>query len=81
MRRPSALTTLDAYQLDYQAVCRACAQRFGGNWVMLVRLHPNVMKLAKDLRFDNQTTFDATAVDDMQLLLAGCDAVITDYSS
>ena len=73
--------SLDAYQLDYQAVCRACAQRFGGNWVMLVRLHPNVMKLAKDLKFDNQTTFDATAVDDMQLLLAGCDAVITDYSS
>ena len=48
---------------------------------MLVRLHPNVMQLAKDLTFDNEVTFDATAFDDMQLLLSACDAVITDYSS
>ena len=73
--------SLEAYNLDYHAVCRACAQRFGGNWIMLVRLHPNVMQLAKDLTFDNEVTFDATAFDDMQLLLSACDAVITDYSS
>ena len=73
--------SLDAYQLDYEAVCAACSKRFGGNWIMLVRLHPNVMQLAKDMTFDNRTTFDATAFDDMQLLLSACDAVITDYSS
>lgn len=73
--------SLDAYNLDYHAACHACEQRFGGKWIMLVRLHPGVMQLAKDLKFDNQVTFDATAFDDMQLLLSACDAVITDYSS
>lgn len=73
--------SLDAYSLDYAAVCRACEQRFGGTWIALVRLHPHVMQLAKNLKFDNKTTFDATAFDDMQLLLSACDAVITDYSS
>jgi CDP-glycerol glycerophosphotransferase len=73
--------SLDAYDLAYTAVCDACEKRFGGKWVLLMRLHPNVMKKAKDLKFDNKTTFDATAFDDMQLLLSACDAVITDYSS
>ena len=73
--------SLDAYDMDYHAVCAAMAQRFGGKWVMLVRLHPHVMQKAKDLPIDGQTTFDATAFDDMQLLLSACDAVITDYSS
>lgn len=73
--------SLDAYSLDYRAACDACGQRFGGQWIALVRLHPHVMARAKDLKFDNRTTFDATAFDDMQLLLAACDAVITDYSS
>ena len=73
--------SLDAYQLDYHRTCHACEQRFGGKWIMLVRLHPGIMQLAKDLTFDNEVTFDATAFDDMQLLLSACDAVITDYSS
>ncbi len=73
--------SLDAYSLDYAAVCAACEKRFGGKWIALVRLHPHVMQRAKDLQFDNETTFDATAFDDMQLLLSACDAVITDYSS
>lgn len=73
--------SLQAYDLDYRAVCDACEQRFGGKWIALVRLHPNIMQLAKELTFDRKTTFDATAFDDMQLLLSACDAVITDYSS
>lgn len=73
--------SLQAYDLDYHAVCDACEQRFGGKWIVLVRLHPNIMQLAEDLTFDRKTTFDATAFDDMQLLLSACDVVITDYSS
>lgn len=73
--------SLDAYNMDYHAACAALQQRFGGRWIMLIRLHPHVMQKAKDLQFDGQTTFDATAFDDMQLLLSACDAVITDYSS
>ena len=73
--------SLDAYNMDYHAVCAALQQRFGGRWIMLIRLHPHVMQKAKDLKFDGQIIFDATAFDDMQLLLSACDAVVTDYSS
>lgn len=73
--------SLDAYNMDYRAVCAALQQRFGGRWIMLIRLHPHVMQKAKDLKFDGQIIFDATAFDDMQLLLSACDAVVTDYSS
>ena len=73
--------SLTAYNMDYEAVCKAMEQRFGGRWIMLIRLHPAVMQKAKDLKFDNQLTFDATAYNDMQQLLSACDAVVTDYSS
>jgi CDP-glycerol glycerophosphotransferase len=73
--------SLDAYSLDYAGTAKALAERFGGDWAVLIRLHPHVVELAKDLKFDNELTFDATAYDDMQELLAAADAVITDYSS
>lgn len=73
--------SLDAYCLDYGRLTAALQKRFGGAWVTLVRLHPHVMTLAKDLNFDGVTTFDATPYADMQELLAAADTVITDYSS
>ena len=73
--------SLDAYCVDYARLQKALVQRFGGNWVVLIRLHPNVMAKAKNLKFDGVTTFDATRYNDMQELLAAADAVISDYSS
>ena len=73
--------SMDAYCVDYSRLRAALERRFGGRWVVLVRLHPHVMAQAKDLRFDGETTFDATAYDDMQELLAAADAVVSDYSS
>lgn len=73
--------SLDAYCVDYERLSRALMQRFGGHWVVLIRLHPHVMQRAKGLHFDGHITFDATAYDDMQELLAASDAVISDYSS
>lgn len=73
--------SMEAYCLDYARLRAALAQRFGGNWVVLVRLHPHVMAQAQALHFDGLTTFDATRYDDMQELLAAADAVVSDYSS
>ena len=71
----------DAYCVDYARLRRALRQRFGGDWVVLVRLHPHVMQQARALHLDGDTTFDATRYDDMQELLAAADAVVSDYSS
>ncbi len=73
--------SMDAYSVDYARLQKALAERFGGKWVALIRLHPNVMSKAKDLDIDGINTFDATRYDDMQELLAAADAVISDYSS
>ena len=73
--------SMDAYCVDYARLQKALTQRFGGEWVVLIRLHPHVMEKAKDLKFDGVTTFDATRYDDMQELLAASDAVVSDYSS
>ena len=77
----SVSDALSAYDMDYKACAKALSERFGGKWVLLLRLHPNVMKLAKDLKFDNETTFDASAYNDIQELYMISDLAITDYSS
>ena len=73
--------SMEAYDVDYMRLRKALTARFGGEWVVLVRLHPHVMEQAKDLTFDGAATFDATRYDDMQELLAAADAVVSDYSS
>lgn len=73
--------SMDAYCVDHARLRRALEKRFGGEWAVLVRLHPHVMEQAKELRFDGRTVLDATRYDDMQELLAAADAVVSDYSS
>lgn len=71
---------LNVYHLDFKGCLDALARRFGGNWVMLVRLHPNVNPDDFDIRY-NERVLNASRYDNVQELLAGGDAVITDYSS
>ncbi len=70
----------EPYSVDYHRLCKACEERFGGDFVALVRLHPNVVNKCSDLKFDEKV-INATLYPDMQELLAFSDIVITDYSS
>lgn len=71
-----------AYCLDAGRVQKACAERFGGIWTVLVRLHPNVAdQSARLFAYDGKTVADATLYPDMQELLVAADLLITDYSS
>lgn len=74
--------SLNAYKLDVSRVADACARRFGGEWTVLVRLHPNVAKKSEELfAYDGKTAIDATSYPDMQELLVAADVLLTDYSS
>lgn len=73
--------SMEPYSIDYARLRKSCEARFGGRFAVLIRLHPNIMKQAEELTFDNETTFDASAYQDMQELLSAADVVITDYSS
>lgn len=72
---------LSVYNMDYMSVLGAMGERFSGDWVLLLRLHPNIMSQADKIETDGKTIINATAYSDMQELLYTADAVITDYSS
>lgn len=71
---------LHVYHLDFERCLDAFERKFGGGWVMLVRLHPNVNAADFDIRYTNQV-LNASSYENAQELLAAGDAVITDYSS
>ncbi len=71
--------SLEPYTMDSHAVCEALGKRFGGKWVFVTRLHPNVAKLSDQLPYEDAV--DATSYDDIQELLVSADALISDYSS
>lgn len=54
--------------------------KFGFEWVVLVRLHPNISNLNKNLHY-NERIIDATNYSDMYELMYASDILITDYSS
>ena len=68
------------YMTDFNALCRMLERHWGGTWVALVRLHPNMARLRD--RFANpDQALDASGYGDMNRLIAACDLLITDYSS
>lgn len=70
----------DCFDIDFSSLKNSLEKRFGGRWVVLVRMHfknKNV-KLSNDW---NEWIKDASSYPDMQELLAVIDSGITDYSS
>jgi CDP-glycerol glycerophosphotransferase len=70
----------DTYNLDYAKLLDAVKEKFGGNWVIMVRFH---FKL-RNVDFSDDLTdniINATDYYDMQELLCAADIGITDYSS
>ena len=72
--------SLKAYNLDYDKLLKACKERYGEEFVALVRLHPNVINKSSDLTFTSKV-INASTYPDMQELLSTVDIVISDYSS
>ncbi len=67
-----------AYGVDYQRVCKAMENRFGGKWRFAVRYHPCVTN-REDMH--DEDVMDLTDYEDMQDLLCAADAMINDFSS
>ena len=72
---------LEVYSIDGEQCCRALSERFGGEWVLLMRLHPNLFELAEKMQTDGGRIINATQYPDPQELFAAADCLITDYSS
>ena len=73
---------LDVYNLDSASIANAAAERFGGKWLVLLRLHPNVFRLSVSLPILNdESTINVSFFSDIQELYMISDILITDYSS
>lgn len=70
----------NCYDLDFAALKQSLEQRFGGEWVILMRAHFKNVKRKTDLEF-NEWLINASKYPDMQELMTVVDAGITDYSS
>ncbi len=71
----------DCYELDFSNLVKHIKNRFGGEWAVLVRLHPRVRDMANAVIPPGAGVADATQYADIQELLAAADCLITDYSS
>lgn len=63
--------------LDFGAIEQALSRRFGKEWCIIFRFHPNITT-SYDL---GPSGIDATRYPDMQELLVTADVLVTDYSS
>lgn len=60
--------------------CKEAVKRWGGEWVILLRLHPSISDKVSALNISSDV-IDVSSYEDGQGLVAACDAMITDYSS
>lgn len=71
--------SIEQFEIDYNELFSSLKERFGGDWVFLIRLHPFLRGLNK---FKTQDDYiDVSTYLDMQELLYISDVLITDYSS
>lgn len=73
-------TYVDLYSLKWDTILEKLKEKFGGEWVGAIRLHPNISSYANKLNIPKNVV-NASYYPDMQELLVASDCLITDYSS
>lgn len=68
------------FNLDFEEIRQCVEDKFGGNWVVIVRLHFKDRIKAGQIRFGDKIR-NGGGYPDMQELMAATDIGITDYSS
>lgn len=70
----------DVYNLEFSNIIESLKNKYGGEWVFLVKLHPHLIKQSGVFSKEQQI-IDVTSYDDIQELLGITDFLISDYSS
>lgn len=65
------------HNLDFALIKSALSPKFGGEWSIVYRFHPNILTAYTGIK----DGIDATCYPDMQELIAAADILVTDYSS
>lgn len=70
----------NAYKLNWTEITQRLENKFGGDWMILVKLHPHVASESNQLAF-TKNVMNVSRHDDIQELLMSADILISDYSS
>ena len=71
--------SLEPYNIDYERLIRALTEKFGGEWVVAVRLHPGIFQKNDCIAFSHNIV-DGTQYPSIEELAAVSQFLITDYS-
>ncbi|SHI37750.1 CDP-glycerol glycerophosphotransferase [Anaerovibrio lipolyticus DSM 3074] len=66
--------------IDFELLRDSLTNKFNGEWIILLRLHPSVASSADGIKLPDYVK-NVSKYDDSQELVACCDALISDYSS
>lgn len=70
----------DMINFDYNKLLDVAKEKFNKDFVLLIRLHPNISRYDKDIKY-SENIINATNYPDNQELLSAAEIGITDYSS
>lgn len=73
----------EEWSMDFARVLQNFEEKFGGDWYLCVRVHPQLAPTFEDYHHPELEgrIINESQADDMYEILAGMDAYITDYSS
>ena len=71
---------MDLYKLDWKRIINSFGKYIQGDWIGMVRLHPNISNLSQYLDLPSNV-INVTNYPDIQELLLVSDFCITDYST
>ena len=72
---------MDKYVYDFDIIIDSISKKFGGEWIVLFHLHPNVAEEVLPISKYSEKIINATFYPDFQELIVASDILITDYSS
>ena len=67
----------DYFNIDFDVINKSLEQKFGGQWVFMARLHPNIQAQMKEYK----NVLNGSEYDDINELIIASEILITDYSS
>ena len=74
-------TSLSSYNIEFSKLLPVLKEKFGGDWVVVSRMHPSFRKRHYNKIKELKNTYNANNYPDIQELLVSADIAITDYSS
>lgn len=71
--------SLEQYDIDFENFLKALRLKFGGDWVIILRLHPNIAEEAQGMH-QKEAVLNGNTYNDITELIIASDIFITDYS-